>query len=652
MCGICGVISADPRPVEPAVRGMMRAMVHRGPDDEGFEILPLGGSETSGPVAGFGFRRLAILDLSAAGHQPMFNQRTGDCLIFNGEIYNFRQLRTELQMAGVVFRSTSDTEVLLQALCTWGEAAVEKLQGMFAFAFYHASSQRILLARDPLGIKPLYVAALPDRFLFASEVRAILASGLVPDDLDPAGIAAFLAYGSPQDPLTVHKHIRSMPPGTLCWVDGADVSAGKVPSERLFWRLPPAEPDGVSPEEAAARVRAVLEAVLAEHLVADVPVGIFLSAGIDSTSIAALARRLRAQVRTFTVGFESQLGSDEVAAAEALAKEAGTEHTSIVMESQTVLDLWERWLASADRPSVDGFNTFVVSACVRGQGKIVALSGLGADEIFGGYPHFNTIVSYQRYVRLSKMVPAGLARWGLNLAMRNRTPHFRQRAWELFAGSSDASRVALQVRRILGDAQLESLGLPANLPGLAAEYLPEGAVQAGMPLGSQRSSRHADPRSFNVISRQEVALYMNNTLRDTDVTSMANSQEVRVPMLDRRLVELVASLPASVKQPRKGQLKPLLRDACRDVLPEWLMQRPKSGFSLPIDRWMHVELRDSCEAALDQLQRCTCINTAAARDMWQEFVSAPNNVHWIRPMTLIALGNYLGRAAAASQPSR
>jgi asparagine synthase (glutamine-hydrolysing) len=629
---------------------MMRAMVHRGPDDEGYEQLPMGGE--GGPVVSLGFRRLSILDLSSAGHQPMVNAATGDWLIFNGEIYNFRSLRSELEGLGAQFRSTSDTEVLLQALSTWGEAAFDRLQGMYAFAFYHAASRRVLLARDPLGIKPLYFSSLPGRVLFASEVRAILASRLVPDDMDPAGIAAFLAYGSPQDPLTVHKHIRSIPPGTLCWIGGADIAAGTVPNERRFWRVPQAVTDDISTEEAAARVRSMLEAVLAEHLIADVPVGIFLSAGIDSTSIAALARRAKAQVRTFTVGFERQLGSDEVAAAAAVAKEAGTDHSSIVMESRTVLDLWERWLASADRPSIDGFNTFVVSTRVREHGKIVALSGLGADEIFGGYPHFNTIAAYQRYVRLSKMVTTGFARWGLDLTMRNRTPHFRQRALELFAGSSDASRLTLQLRRILGDAQIESLGLPANLPGLAAEYLPEGAAQAGMPLGSQRSSRHADPLSFNVISRQEVTLYMNNTLlRDTDVTSMANSQEVRVPMLDRRLVELVASLPASVKQPRNGQLKPLLRDACRDVLPEWLLQRPKSGFSLPIDRWMHVELRGSCEAALEQLQRCSCINKTAVREMWQEFVSAPDNVHWIRPMTLIALGNYLGRAAAASQPS-
>jgi len=650
MCGICGVISADPRQLEPAVRRMMRAMIHRGPDDEGYEQLPMGGE--GGPVVSLGFRRLSILDLSSAGHQPMVNAATGDWLIFNGEIYNFRSLRSELEGLGAQFRSTSDTEVLLQALSAWGEAAFDRLQGMYAFAFYHAASRRVLLARNPLGIKPLYFSSLPGRVLFASEVRAILASRLVPDDVDPAGIAAFLAYGSPQDPLTVHKHIRFIPPGTLCWIGGADIAAGTVPNERRFWRVPQAVTDDISTEEAAARVRSMFEAVLAEHLIADVPVGIFLSAGIDSTSIAALARRAKAQVRTFTVGFERQLGSDEVAAAAAFAKAAGTDHTSIVMESRTVLALWERWLASADRPSIDGFNTFVVSTCVREHGKIVALSGLGADEIFGGYPHFNTIAAYQRYVRLSKMVPTGFARWGLDLAMRNRTPHFRQRAMELFAGTSDASRLTLQLRRILGDAQMESLGLPANLPGLAAEYLPEGAVQAGMPLGSHRSSRHADPLSFNVISLQEVTLYMNNTLlRDTDVTSMANSQEVHVPMLDRRLVELVASLPASVKQPRNGQLKPLLRDACRDVLPEWLLQRPKSGFSLPIDRWMHVELRGSCEAALEQLQRCSCINNAAVREMWQEFVSAPDNVHWIRPMTLIALGNYLGRAAAASEPS-
>jgi len=231
MCGIAGVVSRHPQQVEPAVRRMMHAMVHRGPDDEGFEWLPFG-TDASGLRAGFGFRRLSILDLSSAGHQPMVDVATGNCIVFNGEIYNFRDLRQRLEARGVTIRSSSDTEVLLHAVSVWGERALDEIDGMFAFAFYEASSRRILLGRDPLGIKPLYVGTTTGSLVFASEVRAVLASGLIPDELDPGGIASYLAYGSPQDPLTVHRSIRSFPAGSCCWIDAGVVDGGPLPTPR------------------------------------------------------------------------------------------------------------------------------------------------------------------------------------------------------------------------------------------------------------------------------------------------------------------------------------------------------------------------------------------------------------------------------------
>ncbi len=213
----------------------MRAMVHRGPDDDGYEQFALG--EAGGPTCGFGFRRLAILDLSPLGHQPMVNAATGDALIFNGEVYNYVELRQRLASRGHTFRSSGDTEVLLQALSTWGEAVLDDLDGMFAFAFYHAASRRVLLARDPLGIKPLYIARMPNAIVWGSEVRAVLASRLVPDDLSPAGIAGCLAFGATQDPLTVHQAIRSLPAGSCEWLDAASLT-GRPPAIRRYWRFP------------------------------------------------------------------------------------------------------------------------------------------------------------------------------------------------------------------------------------------------------------------------------------------------------------------------------------------------------------------------------------------------------------------------------
>jgi asparagine synthase (glutamine-hydrolysing) len=257
MCGICGVIATPGRGIAAPVRRMMQAMVHRGPDDEGYEEIILWAGDSS-PKIGLGFRRLAILDLTPTGHQPMFNPNTGDCLVFNGEIYNFQSLRAELQCEGVRFRGTSDTEVLLHALSTWGERTLDRLAGMYAFAFFEARSRRVLLARDPLGIKPLYVAQTADEVVFASEVRALLVSGLVPDDLDPAGIATMLAYGAPQDPLTVHRAIRSLPAGTYGWISMGQDGIVRPLEPRKFWGYPGEVSPAPSAENASALVRSVL----------------------------------------------------------------------------------------------------------------------------------------------------------------------------------------------------------------------------------------------------------------------------------------------------------------------------------------------------------------------------------------------------------
>ncbi len=631
MCGICGVISADPRPVEPAVRAMMRAMVHRGPDDEGFEVLSLGGSEASGPVAGLGFRRLAILDLSAAGHQPMFNQRTGDCLIFNGEIYNFRQLRTELQMAGVVFRSTSDTEVLLQALCTWGEAAVEKLQGMFAFAFYHASSQRILLARDPLGIKPLYVAALPDRLLFASEIKPLLASGLVPKDLDLAGISGMLAYGAVQSPRTVYEHIRSFPAGHTQWIDGRVTTGDVPPRPRRFWSFPQ-QTLADHQVQAASAVHDMLHDAVLRHLIADVPVGIFLSAGIDSTIIASLAREYTPRVVAFTVGFGAVHGQDEVVLASETAKALGIKHVSVELDAANMPGKWHDWLAGMDSPSIDGFNTYVVSRRLAAEGVVVGLSGLGADELFGGYATFDRAPRWSRMLRALRFIPRGLRASVLSAAgAAGGPPGAMEKLADLVAGDTSVAGVARSLRRALSDSRIRAMGLGTDRVGLAADYL-EGAPNRIEPV--------LDGDSFNTVARLEATHYMGDTLlRDTDANSMRHSLEVRVPFLDLPLVNYVSALPGSVK--RGGSSKALLRMAGNHVLSKQISNRPKTGFTLPIGAWMRGEMREPCEAAIKHLASQSFIDAAEVDRTWWSFINDPRSMHWSRPLALVVLGTYL-----------
>ena len=618
--------------MEPAARRMMQAMIHRGPDDEGYEELPMGGDE-SGPVAGFGFRRLSILDLTAAGHQPMFNSHTGDCLIFNGEIYNFRSLRAELQLRGILFRGTSDSEVLLQALSTWGEAALEKLQGMYAFAFYEAKTRRILLARDPLGIKPLYVASLPDRFVFASEIRSVRASGLVPDDLDMGGIAGMLAYGAPQDPLTVHREIRSLPAGHSCWISSGHAAHISVFMPRAFWRFPSQVPAAPSAAAAASEVRVLLEGAVARHLVADRSVGVFLSAGLDSFAIAALSKAARSDIKTFTVGFTEPGVIDEVEEAAAAAKLLGTDHQRVILESADIAGLWNDWLGAADRPSIDGFNTYVVSHAVKRAGKTVALSGLGSDEIFGGYPNFASAKRYVSILRALSHVPSAARTLGLRWLLRRSSLAYQEKAQELAAGDASLDGVTLRLRRILTDRQLGRLGIDTSSLSLNEHLLSPSALTA---IGSDGGD------AFNRVARLECGLYMGNTLlRDTDAVTMAHSLEVRVPMLDQPLVDYVMQLPERIKTHPGGPTKLLLRQAMKGLIPDSLLNRPKTGFSLPIDRWMHGALRDSCQASIDYLAGAGVLDAREVRSQWAEFLASAANVHWIRPMTLVALGSYL-----------
>lgn len=602
-------------------------MVHRGPDDEGYEEFPVSASE--GPFCGFGFQRLVILDLSDDGHQPIVNRETGDRLIFNGEIYNFRGLRAELQSRGVRFRSTGDSEVLLRALSAWGEAALDRLDGMFAFAFHHAASGRVLLARDPLGIKPLYVSHGRAGVVFASEIRAILASGLVPTDLDPAGIAAYFAYGSPQDPLTIHRHIRSLPAGTCTWIDAVSLESG-TSAERRFWRFP-------TPEAAVAAdvsaIRGELAAAVAEQCVADVPLGIFLSGGIDSATLAAFARLGKRDASTFSVGFEGVNTSDELAEATATADALGTHHFQTVLDADWIQGQWQQWLRAADRPSVDGLNMYIVSGAVSDLETKVALSGIGADEIFGGYPLFRTVPALLRSLSAVSWVPRSLRVAAGRALLAPFRPSRRRRGLSLLSADHSILGLLLSFRRLLDDDDLSSFGLAADRLGLRPDFLPYATVD-DLSLGGLDA--------FHTISRAECGLYMNNTLlRDADVNSMAHSLEVRVPFLSRRIVEAVFRLPTDAVAPAGAPPKHLLRESAADILPKSVFDRPKKGFSLPLGDWMFGPLRAECEAAVDEVAACPLLDGPGVRRLWDECRAGRGTIHWTKPLSLVALGSYL-----------
>jgi asparagine synthase (glutamine-hydrolysing) len=633
MCGICGVLSDNPAEIQPAVRRMMDAMIHRGPDDAGYEELRVDadGKPFSG---GFGFRRLSILDLTPAGHQPMLNPATGDCLVFNGEIYNFRQLRAQLMVEGVRLRSSGDTEVLLQSLSVWGEKALSRLDGMFALAFYQASTRRILLARDPLGIKPLYVSQSPRRLLFASEVRPLLASGLVSKDLDPAGVASFLMYGAPQDPLTVHRDIRSFPSGCYQWIR-VDERSDSVVTQPLieFWRYPTID-NTVTEQEAVPEIRALLDETIANHLIADVRTGCFLSAGIDSTAIAALATRHFGRISTYSVGFDSPSMQSETEVAALTARELGSDHTEILLNEREVRGLWEGWQAAADRPSVDGLNTFIVCHAVRRAGVIVALSGLGADEFFGGYGSFRRVRRLSPILRWISLLPAAPRREAANLVARWTPRRYRTRLRLLADCGGSGLQTTLGFRQFLLPETIAALGLPAAHLGLGADYL---------PADSARFFNDLDRDPFAAVSRAESSLYMGNTLlRDTDINSMAHSIEVRVPFIAPRFATRVASLSGRLHRGPNDTPKHLLRKAVADVVPQRVMERAKTGFTLPVNDWMFGSLRDSCEAAVAALSSVPFLDRAATAALWNDMVGNRDYSYWMKPMLLVSLGSYVG----------
>lgn len=612
----------------------MSAMMHRGPDDDGLESFPLT-DDALGPSVSFGFRRLAILDLSPSGHQPMVNVRTGDCLVFNGEIYNYRHLRSRLMVEGMRFVSTGDTEVLLAALVKWGDRALNEIEGMFALAFYQAATQRVLLARDPVGIKPLYVAASPDRLVFASEVRPLLASGLVSPDLDPAGVAGFLMYGAPQDPLTVHRDIRSFPCGTRQWI-GFDPRSRTLIYEppHRFWRFPKVD-FGYDEPTALADVSRTLEGVVGNHLASDVQTGYFLSAGIDSTALATLATKAIGPVATYSVGFQSASMPSELAAARETARILGSDHTEVMIDESSIRGWWDAWLDAADRPSVDGLNSFIVSGAVKRAGVTVAFSGLGADELFGGYANFRRVRYLAPLLRSLSVLPRSARRAGVAAISGLFPARYRTRLGGLAESSGRTSDLSIELKQLLPAAELVRLGLRAANLGLRPDYLTDDA-HAELELDTD------DP--FVIVSRVETYIYMGNTLlRDTDVNSMAHSLELRVPFVARPILELAGRIPPRLQFNGREPGKRLLRRALRDMLPAHVVQRPKTGFSLPVNDWLHDQLRDSCEAAVAVTAGIPFLDAEAVRSLWDRFVRAHDHTYWMKPLLLVTLGNYVSR---------
>ena len=625
MCSIAGIIHlkgggrAEGRALAAgALEKMMRALHHRGPDDRGMWFAPESGE---GFTAGLANTRLAILDLSAAGHQPMLDQESGRCLTYNGEVYNFQDLRGQLDGTVREWRSHTDTEVVLRAYEHWGLAGLDRLRGMFALAFWDAPARKLLLARDPLGIKPLYYYRTGELFIFASELRALLASGLVPRRLSREGLASYLAQGSIAAPATIIEGVRSLLPGDYLSVTPTErallIDGGSFvgASDKAQHATAPSKR-----EEAVAELREILSESVRRHLVSDVPLGLFLSGGIDSSALVALMSQVAAErVKSFSVTFAEQRFS-EASHARMVAEKFGTAHTEIPLTEAGLLGLLPQALKAIDQPTMDGINTFVVSKSVKEAGITVALSGLGGDELFAGYNTFRRgrrLRNWSRIPRPLRRAAATVGQSVLNDSVQHR------KLWELMA-SDGSPRAAYEVtRQLFAGSEIGSL--VQNWTGM------ERAPGAG-----------EEPDAINAVSRCELEGYMVNTLlRDTDFMSMAHSLEVRVPFVDRVVVDYVLSLPGDWKV-NGGRAKPLLQDALYPLLPKEITHRPKMGFTLPFEDWMQSRLRDEMTTVFTDAPRFEALGLRpeSVLETWHRFLDQPKRVGWSRPWALYVLARW------------
>ncbi len=631
MCGVCATYGIDdPEPV----RWMAQAMVHRGPDD--------GGTFFDGRV-GLGSRRLSIIDLSDGGHQPMSNEDGSIELVFNGEIYNHQEIRRELLAKGHQFRGASDTEIIVHLYEEAGPDCLRRLRGMFGLILWDRRSGQLLAARDPLGIKPLYWAEVGKGFVFASELTALMASGLVQRRLNVGALRHLLSFGSVPAPLTVWQGVSSLLPGERM------IARGLTVQRERYWEPPiPAEGRRAHRQEAALLVRELLEESVRLHMIADVPVGVFLSGGFDSSLMVALASRCSPQpLRTFTVGFpDARRSMDERGYARPVAHRYGSEHTEVTITASDVAVALPHFVEHLDQPSVDALNTYLVSRAARGQVKAV-ISGLGGDELFGGY-------STLRFARLaawlapaSRRVPRALGR--LALRMNEGAPLVLRSAWPwrvAVAALGGLPRTGDQyalVRFLFDDTEKHRLLL--NDP-VEADTEPSSRALLEAPMLQPPSEPTAH------MAYLDLTRYMADTLlRDTDVTSMAHSLEVRVPYLDLPLVEAVLTMPAAVRWGPNGQAKHLLRCAFSDLLPETATSRRKMGFALPMEDWLrHPALREVVGDCLSapSVARRGLFQPEAVRQVVRDFYGGPR-LHrntgqlWQRLWLLVTLELWLRR---------
>lgn len=614
MCGIAGLFTYNPLKINKklAIHQMTNALAHRGPDAEGFFIEE---------NIALGHRRLSIIDTSMAANQPMVDTTERYVLVFNGEIYNYREIKSKL--SNFSFSTQSDSEVILAAYIQWKEKCVDEMNGIFAFAIWDKQDKTLFIARDRLGVKPLYYYQDENVFIFASELRAILKSGLVKNKyLSLTGLADYLLYQSVHAPNTLVENIFQLQPAEYAFIDTKGIVI------KSYWDL-------VQPHEIETDDYSVIKKKVYQHLskavelqmVSDVPIGAFLSGGIDSSAIVALMAQCSTQsINTFTVSFEESRW-DESEYAAIVAKKFNTKHEKIVLKPTVFLEELPQILDSMDSPSSDGPNTYIVSKVTKQAGITVALSGLGGDELFAGYGTF--LQFYKLYHNnlfwVTPVAIRNLLKSSLRSLLKGRTEKINA---ILLSKFRTMESIYPPFRQLYSNKAVENLINNYGGTNFATSRLREIQPKlTKMPLLSQ-------------FSIAEIMTYTQSVLlKDSDQMSMASALELRVPFFDHNLVEYVLSVPDKYKYPHTP--KKLMTDALGELLPREIVNRTKMGFELPWENWLKNELRTYCQRYLEELKNYKVFNHIYIENIWSKFLKGDKQIIWSEIWALVVLSQWL-----------
>ncbi len=617
IAGICDFSKSLGSELEKITILIRDSMAHGGPDDAGIYIHHENG-------IALGHRRLSIIDTSALGHQPMSNREKNIWITYNGEIYNFLELRKELVGCGFEFKSKTDTEVLIYGYEQWGiEELLSRLRGMFAFAIYDKrnNASKLILARDRFGIKPLYYYKDKEKFIFASEVRALMKSNLVPDEKSQEAMVRFLQLGSVPAPLTTVKNVYSIPCGQYIEVNKNGLTLKEYWS--VFNCFEKFNKSQDSYETALGNTSELLEESIKMHLISDVPLGVFLSGGIDSSAIVAIASKFKEnKLKTLSVVFNEDK-YNEASFAKAVAERYQTDHREILLTSNDFIKEVPNILNAMDEPSVDGVNTYFISKAAKEAGLTVVLSGIGGDEVFLGYKHYKYAVNLGDKLKALKYLPSPLRKTMLSTALSGLKLVTGKQLEKLsYLEEPDNLNQYMLFRGLFAKNEI------LNLTGLSEREL----NSYGSPFDLNYNFKNKNAlKIFNLLDFYHYL--QNQILKDADFMSMKHALEIRVPFLDHKLFEGIIPLSAGFKL-NNNINKPLLVNAIKGGLPQEIVNRKKMGFTFPFDLWLkenHIKLM---EQTLDK----TTLNTGEIDKIWKRFLAG--ELHWSRVWAVIVVESF------------